>query len=205
MKRKIVVPILCIALALGMLSGCVEEEEEPTNEAPVAGFTTPENIYVNVEFAFTDTSTDDVGVVSWSWDFDGDGVEDSSDMNPTHAYDTVGEKTVILTVTDDEGETGDYTATITVMYMPPTAMFTYEPMVNITVNVTTVEFTDTSIIGDANITSWMWDFGDGTNSTDQNATHMYNTTGTFTVSLTVTDANGETDTYEVTIEAIEES
>jgi PKD repeat protein len=33
---------------------------------------------------------------------------------------------------------------------------------------------------------------------------MYNTTGNFTISLTVTDANGETDTYEATIEVMEE-
>lgn len=204
MKRKIVVPILCIALVLGMLSGCVEEEEEPTNEAPVAGFTTPENIYVNVEFTFTDTSTDDAGVESWSWDFDGDGVEDSSDMNPTHTYDTVGEKTVILTVTDEEGETGDYTATITVMYMPPTAAFTYEPMENITTSVE-IMFTDASTIGDANITMWEWDFGDGNTSNETNPTHTYAMAGSYIVTLTVTDENMETGTAEETIEVTEES
>ena len=52
MKKKIVVPILCVALMMGMLSGCVEEE--PTNVAPTASFTWPENIYVNTEFTFTD-------------------------------------------------------------------------------------------------------------------------------------------------------
>ena len=203
MKRKIFVPILCAVLALGILSGC---EEEVANEAPVASFSySPmEMIYVDTMIAFSDTSTDEDGTIeSWSWDF-GDDMT-STEQNPTHSYDTIGTYTVILIVEDNDGDASDpYSMDVTVSLVPPTAMFTYEPMMNITVNVTTIEFTDTSTMGDANITSWMWDFGDGTNSTEQNATHMYTTTGNFTVSLTVTDANDETDTYEITIEVMEE-
>ena len=50
----------------------------------------------------------------------------------------------------------------------------------------TVHFTDTSKVSSGNpITHWFWDFGDGTNSTDQNPTHTYNANGHYTVSLTV--------------------
>ena len=203
MKRKIFIPILCAVLALGILSGC---EEEVANKAPVASFSySPmEMIYADTMITFTDTSTDEDGTIeSWSWDF-GDDMT-STEQNPTHSYDTIGTYTVTLIVTDNDGNTSDpYSMDVTVSVVPPTAMFTYEPMMNITVNVTTIEFTDTSTMGDANITSWMWDFGDGTNSTEQNPTYMYNTTGNFTISLTVTDANGETDTYEATIEVMEE-
>lgn len=38
--------------------------------------------------------------------------------------------------------------------------------------------------------SWAWDFGDGTNSTDQNPLHTYTNDGTYTVKLTSTNANG---------------
>jgi gliding motility-associated-like protein len=42
--------------------------------------------------------------------------------------------------------------------------------------------------------TWLWDFGDGTNSTDPNPTYgNYSNTGTYIVTLTVTDANGCTD------------
>jgi hypothetical protein len=51
----------------------------------------------------------------------------------------------------------------------------------------TVQFKDLSI-GDP--TSWLWDFGDGNTSTAQNPTHLYSKTGTFTVSLTVSNAFG---------------
>ena len=54
----------------------------------------------------------------------------------------------------------------------------------------TVGFTDQSI---GNITSWLWDFGDGQTSTEQNPSHTYLDTGTYTVALTVSGPNG-TDT-----------
>ena len=51
----------------------------------------------------------------------------------------------------------------------------------------TVRFTDTST-GDP--TSWSWDFGDGVTSTEQNPVHTYTTPGTYTATLTVTNAVG---------------
>lgn len=41
-----------------------------------------------------------------------------------------------------------------------------------------------------NITSWLWNFGDGSTSTAQNPSHTYSINGTYTVSLTVTDHTG---------------
>ncbi|WP_328287509.1 cobaltochelatase subunit CobN [Methanolobus vulcani] len=45
-----------------------------------------------------------------------------------------------------------------------------------------VQFTDES----ENATSWFWDFGDGTNSTTQNPFHVYDSVGSYTVTLTIT-------------------
>lgn len=50
-----------------------------------------------------------------------------------------------------------------------------------------VQFTDLS----TGATAWSWDFGDGTVSLVQNPLHAYAELGTFTVSLTVTNATGE--------------
>ncbi|TAJ43968.1 PKD domain-containing protein [Methanofollis fontis] len=50
----------------------------------------------------------------------------------------------------------------------------------------TVQFTDTS---SGAPTSWEWSFGDGNTSTDQHPTHTYTAAGTYTVSLTVDNAN----------------
>ncbi|MGH3115867.1 MAG: PKD domain-containing protein [Gaiellales bacterium] len=51
----------------------------------------------------------------------------------------------------------------------------------------TVSFTDLS---QGEPTSWNWSFGDGTTSMLENPAHTYMTAGTYTVSLTVTDAAG---------------
>ena len=50
-----------------------------------------------------------------------------------------------------------------------------------------ISFTDESAFTP---TSWLWYFGDGTTSTEQNPTHSYSTIGTYTVQLTVENENG---------------
>ena len=50
-----------------------------------------------------------------------------------------------------------------------------------------VAFTDTST---GLPTSWLWDFGDGATSTEQNPTYIYSVAGTYTVKLTASNANG---------------
>jgi len=193
-------------MLVGVLSGCLEPEAE-VNKLPTASFTYEllTGIYVGTEITFTDASTDEDGTIaSWAWTF-GDGAT-STDQNPTHAYDAVGTYTVTLIVTDNDGNASEpYTIDIGVTYVPPTAGFTYDPMVNITVNMT-ITFTDISTEGDANITSWFWDFGDETNSTDQNPEHMYTTAGDYTVTLKVTDENELSDTTDpIIIEVAEET
>lgn len=191
MKGKIIVPIVCIALIMGMLSGCVEEE--PTNNAPVASFTAS---VVNKTATFTDASSDaDGDTLTYTWDF-GDG-NTSTLENPEHTYAEDNKTyTVTLTVTDDDGATDTKTDTVTIGTPPepvvlPTAAFTYEPMTNITVNMS-VNFTDASTLGDATNLTWLWDFGDDTNSTQQNPSHMYTAAATYNVTLTVTDETDAT-------------
>ena len=38
--------------------------------------------------------------------------------------------------------------------------------------------------------TWLWDFGDGTNATEQNVSHTYTSVGKYTVNLTVSNADG---------------
>lgn len=49
---------------------------------------------------------------------------------------------------------------------------------------------------DGTITNWDWDFGDGSVASGENASRSFATGGDYTVSLTVTDDDGATDTFE---------
>ena len=68
--------------------------------------------------------------------------------------------------------------------VPPTANFSATPTSGLAP--LSVAFTDTS----SSATTWSWTFGDGATSTAQNPTHTYSSTGSYTVSLTVTDPLG---------------
>ncbi len=63
-----------------------------------------------------------------------------------------------------------------------------------TTNGTTTTFTDFSQNNGNSGLTWVWDFGDGNTATDQNPTHTYSEDGTYDVCLTVTDADGCSDT-----------
>ncbi len=55
----------------------------------------------------------------------------------------------------------------------------------------TVVFQDRTLSSTGEVTSWSWSFGDNTTSTTQNPTHTYAAPGTYTVTLTVNDANNK--------------
>jgi PKD repeat protein len=78
--------------------------------------------------------------------------------------------------------------------VPPEAAFSYLE------NYLDVDFTDLSN-DDGTITAWSWNFGDGADSNAQNPSHQYGSGGTRTVSLTVTDNHGESDSvsHDVTV------
>src|SRR5690625_288153 len=52
-----------------------------------------------------------------------------------------------------------------------------------------VQFSDLSTSA-LPISSWTWDFGDGSTSSSQNSSHSYTSPGTFTIILTAVNANG---------------
>jgi len=58
-----------------------------------------------------------------------------------------------------------------------------------------IQFYDTSISGWGSISNWLWDFGDGTTSTDQHPDHVYQQAGFFNVSLMVTNELGLTSSF----------
>jgi PKD repeat protein len=86
----------------------------------------------------------------------------------------------------------------------PTASFTFNPIEGGLVGERIVDFTDTTSGGTGPYT-YSWDFGDGVGtSTDQNPQYTFQQGGganpqTFLVVLTVTDDDGNVDTYQTTV------
>jgi PKD repeat protein len=96
-----------------------------------------------------------------------------------------------------------YVSTMTVSSgsLPPTADFSGTPVSGFAP--LTVSFTDASSEGP---TTWLWNFGDSGTSTLQNPSHTYTAPGTYTVSLTATNANGSdtaTKTSYITVSAVQ--
>jgi PGF-pre-PGF domain-containing protein len=163
----------------------VYPSNSPEPVPPVAGFSsdvTSGNAPLTV--TFKDGSTG--GPTNWDWDF-GDG-NVSTEQNPVHTYTSAGTYTVKLTVSNADGMASK-DGTITVLQTSePVA-----PVADFSSDVTsgnaplTVTFTDMST---GSPTSWNWDFGDGTSSADQSPVHAYSSAGTYTITLTVSNANG---------------
>jgi PKD repeat protein len=142
----------------------------------------------NDSIQFTDQSTDpDGSIVNWTWNF-GDGTT-STIKSPFHQYNVKGNFTVTLTVKDNDGYTGTKIKNIAVK-MKPMADFSYSPQSPKPSD--TIQFTDLSHDPDGSIVSWLWNFGDQTNGTNQNPTHKYTNSGIYSIQLQVTDNDGFT-------------
>jgi PKD repeat protein len=156
----------------------------PVNPSPIAAFIAiPTSTTVGTTINFHDTSAN--SPTSWSWNF-GDG-HVSNDQNPSHIYTSAGVYDVSLTVTNSYG-TNSLTKTGYITITPgliPVAAFSASPTNTYVMG--TVVFTDAST---NTPTSWLWDFGDGSQSTSQNPSYAYSAAGTYTVSLTATNVYG---------------
>jgi PKD repeat protein len=151
---------------------------------PVANFNA--NVtsgYAPLTVQFTDLSENVTGL---NWNF-GDG-NSSTEQNPMHTYPIAGNYTVNLTA-NNGNDTNSKTIPINVINIPEQPVL---PVANFNADVTNgvaplaVQFTDLS----TNATSWTWNFGDGQTSSAQNPINTYYSAGTYTVSLTASNANG---------------
>lgn len=130
---------------------------------------------------------------TYLWSF-GDGGTGGNLASITHAYTTNGPFLVVLTVTDASGDRTQGSLNISILL---------QAQINASVTSGTppleVNFTATAV-GGASPYSFSWNFGDGSSMSAQGATaHTFNRSGTFTVILTVTDAQGHQSSAHVQI------
>ncbi len=151
---------------------------------PVAGFVADvtEGVYP-LEVTFTNQSEN---ATSYVWDFGDD--QASTEVSPVHIYNQPGDYSVSLVASND-----NYTDTIvksnyiTVGWPVPLADFDASPLTG--ADPLTVVFTDQS----QNANTWLWDFGDGQFSVEQNPTHVFQK-GIYDISLLVTNSSGNNST-----------
>lgn len=158
------------------------------NENPVANFTFS-CTELDCNFNAGGSSDADGTVVNWQWAF-GDG-SSGSGSQVSHSYHEAGAYTVTLTVEDNEGAiaTASKPATVEKPNVAPLADFTFN------CDKSRCEFDGgTSVDPDGQINSWQWSFGDGNSASGPSVSHVFAATGTYSVSLTVEDAEGSTDT-----------
>lgn len=153
--------------------------------SPVNGsFTANRTIGCAAPFA-VQFHTDSSGVLSYAWDF-GDG-QTSALQNPLHTYTRLGTFTVRLILTGAGGCPDTVLKTGYIQVAAPAVSITGLPATGC------IPYT---ISPRAQVTSadppaqYLWNFGDGTTSAQQNPSHTYTAQGTYTVTLTVTTAGG---------------
>jgi gliding motility-associated-like protein len=161
-----------------MLPNYVEVTEPPTAAFAASDTTSCGPFQVN----FTDWSSSIFGISQWEWFVDGN--PQATSQNSSYFFTEAGTYTVDLVVTDTKGCTDTSSLDLSLFDLPEVDFVASDtlgcaPM--------TVSFTDRSVPSPV---SWQWDFGDGSNSSDQNPAHTYQQDGIYSVSLTVTDANG---------------
>jgi RHS repeat-associated protein len=149
------------------------------------------SVGVNVQFdGSKSTDPNGTNIQTFNWNF-GDGTNGTG-PTPTHAYSRSGSFTVSLTVTDAVRQTSKpATTTATISNAPvanpggPYAGTTGAP----------VQFDGSKSSGPSSTTlTYAWDFGDGSKGTGVKPTHTYAKSGTFKVTLSVTDNIGGADT-----------
>lgn len=160
--------------------GCKGTLTKPiTFAANTTSFSSPDSVCPNSAVKFTNQGSS--APTSAKWDF-GDG-SFSNDLNPVKAFANPGTYTVTLLNQYAECSSS-FSKTIKVT-PPPALGFTAVNQLGCQTP-HTVSFQDTT----QGSTNQLWDFGDGTTSTDKNPSHIYTSIGQFNVTLTVTNSLG---------------
>jgi len=153
----------------------------------------PSSPDVGQSVSFTATASGGTSPYSYSWSFGDGGI--ASGSSASHTFSSAGSYSVTVTVTDSAGKTAQASKIITVNPQV-SGSFTYGP--SSPLPLIPVTFT-ANATGGSSPYSYSWNFGDGSTSSGQSVSHSYLLPGSYVVTLTITDANGQTFTTSQTI------
>lgn len=141
---------------------------------------------------FTNTSTSNVPITNYQWTF-GDGGT-STQANPTYTYQTTGNYTPRLIITNADGCKDTISPDVIKVGSTLNPEFTAAPLIQCVDQV--VSFTNLTQ-GTTNNTTYLWNFGDGQTSTLKNPTHAFSDTGEYNITLTVINQGCSKDTERI--------
>ncbi|MFH0866101.1 MAG: glycosyl hydrolase family 18 protein [Bacteroidota bacterium] len=165
----------------GLASDTVTSDGVYILYAPVAGFTTAGQVFCTGDTVFfTNTSTN---ATSYLWNFPGGNPASSTLMNPMVVYDTIGTYDVTLYAYGPGGT--DTIEMIAYIFINPA------PQADFSVIDTLVYLPSADVVfinSSSDASSFLWDFGDGTTSADENPWHTYDTVGVYSIMLIASNA-----------------
>ena len=176
--------------------GCISDiatKNVVLTQLPVANFSTNLPSCAGKAITFSDLSTVSGGstIAKWYWDF-GDGspvVIATNNASQVHTYSFPGTYNATLKVETAGGCQSVVFSKIITVQQIPVASFLFA---NACLPNANLQFTDQSGSNDPihPAITYQWDFGDGGTSTIANPSHLFTSTGPFSVSLTVTNFYG---------------
>ncbi len=140
------------------------------------------NHCINNIIFFKDISTSKTKIITWFWEFGDGGV--ANEIAPVHVYSEPGNYKVKLTVKTEKGVSYSLKKYI-LINAAPFAFFYPNAKCD-----QTVGFTDNSFTKSAQVTQWIWNFGDENYSLEKNPSHRFQNTKKTKVHLKVKDQNG---------------
>jgi PKD repeat protein len=170
-----------------VVSSCSKTIEVPS---PIADFSFAGGIYIApCEVQIKNVSTNST---TFSWDF-GDGTV-STDKDPKHLYHRGGKYNIKLIAKGDGGISSTYKSIIIGIQPDPIPDFSFT---NGDLYISTeIVFMNKSINSD----TYLWDFGDGSTSTDKEPKHIFNKKGSYIITLTASSTIGVKKSITKTIE-----
>ncbi|MFN2396390.1 MAG: PKD domain-containing protein [Bacteroidales bacterium] len=167
-----------VTLSVIAINGCAPSLTKPVtvHSPPQTLFATP-SLCEKTVHTFSDESTvENSFITQWYWDFDGQG--SSTEQFPEFSFSEPGQYMVSLTTTSDAGCSNSITLPMDV-YPAPEPAFSFFPRYGVAP--LTVSFTNLT----EGASLYSWEFGDGSNSTDQpNPVHTFTENGIYVTQLT---------------------
>lgn len=176
--------------------GCTENIEVEVTGGPV-NVTLPSVVAVCLGEALelSVVNNDPNQVLSYTWSPASFFVPGTENAPVPDYIETPGERLVTVNILNQYG--CPFTGTIQTAVIDTAFQLGFTTMLQC--NGATVEFTNTS----TNAFAFVWNFGDGTTSTEENPVHTYNTAGSYTVTLTIGYAVSCNDTISVVVDVVD--